>query len=142
MKQKQNRGLKMFYLSRQSLMNISGVDSRLIEIANLAIKITPIDFGYPRDGGFRSAKTQNELFKNGKSRCDGYDKKSKHQLGLAMDFYAYVNGRANWDKHSLAVVACAHMQAAMDLGYQIQWGGLWKGFADYPHIEIERKIDE
>jgi len=36
---------------------------------------------------FRSAEEQNRLFQRGKSKCDGYKVKSKHQYGLAADVY-------------------------------------------------------
>lgn len=35
----------------------------------------------------RSAIGQKEMFDNGVSGCDGYIKRSKHQLGKAMDIY-------------------------------------------------------
>ena len=126
---------------------MKGCDPRLKQIALKAIEITPIDFGIPSDGGLRSAEEQYKLFKLGASKCDGTDKKSKHQAqGLspwskAIDFYAYVNGRANWNKHYLSVIACSFLQAACELGYIIEWGGLWRSFKDYPHIQISNLMD-
>lgn len=35
----------------------------------------------------RSAEEQNRLFKEGKSKLDGYKAMSKHQVGLAADIY-------------------------------------------------------
>lgn len=35
----------------------------------------------------RSAEEQNRLFKQGLSKCDGYEKKSKHQFGISADLY-------------------------------------------------------
>ena len=55
---------------------------------------------------------------------------------MIIDFYAYVDGKASWDEGHLALVATAFMQAAIKLGYKIQWGGLWKGFKDMPHIQL------
>lgn len=125
-----------FRLSDRSLHRMVGVDRRLIEIARLAITLTPVDFGIPGDGGLRSAERQHELFDQGVSKCDGVDKKSYHQTGKALDFFAYVGGAANWDPKYLSMVACAFMQAAIILGYKIKWGGLWKGFRDMPHIQL------
>jgi len=131
-----------FQLSPRSKDRRAGVDPRLIEISDLAIRLTVIDFGIPRDGGVRIALRQNELYLDGKSKCDGYRKISRHQpsaldgLGKALDFYAYVDGKANWAQYHLAMVACAHLQAANILGHSISWGGLWKTFKDYPHIEL------
>lgn len=51
------------------------------------------------DWVLRDAETQNRLFKEGKSKCDGYKVKSKHQLGLAADLYILDNaGNIVWDK--------------------------------------------
>jgi|TARA_Y100000310_G_scaffold327068_1_gene392856 peptidoglycan L-alanyl-D-glutamate endopeptidase CwlK len=138
----------MFKLSERSKQRREGVDPRLIEIDDLAIQITLVDYGHPADAGLRTAERQNELFQNGKSQCDGYDSRSCHQSGMALDFYAYVDGKASWDKSHLAMVACAYLQAASQLGYKIRWGGLWKSKSakavngikygwDCPHIQLD-----
>ena len=128
----------MFKLSKSSKKRRAGVDERLIEISDLAIKITIVDFGIPGDGGVRTAKRQKELFLDSKSKCDGYDKKSRHQSGKALDFYAYVDGKASWKPEHLTMVAAAFLQAASILGYKLEWGGLWKGFRDMPHVQLAR----
>ena len=112
------------------------VDERLIRVEHRAIQISKIDFGIPNTGGIRSAKAQNKLFKEGKSKVDGYGKISKHQEGKALDVYAWVNGSASWEKEYLAQVAAAFLQAANELQIKIQWGGLWKNFEDMPHFEL------
>lgn len=125
-----------YQLSKSSKNNRAGVDYRLIEISDLAITLTDVDFGHPKLSGLRDASQQKLLYLDGKSQCDGEVNISKHQLGKALDFYAFVDGKASWDIVHLSAVACAMFQAAMILGYRIQWGGLWKNFKDYPHIEL------
>lgn len=125
-----------FKLSTNSKRNREGIDARLIEISDLAIQITVIDFGHPSDAGLRTSIRQNELFLDGKSKADGYNKLSYHQSGKALDFYAFVNGQASWQECHLAMVAAAHLQAASILGYKLKWGGLWKNFKDYPHVQL------
>ena len=140
-----------FKLSNSSLRNRDevngGIDPRLAEISDLAITICPIDFGHGGDSGKRSAERQHELYLDGKSNADGDRKKSNHQSGRALDFYAYVDGKASWDHAHLAVVAAAHLQAASILGYQLSWGGFWmrrepkfiNGIPygwDCPHVEL------
>jgi peptidoglycan LD-endopeptidase CwlK len=129
----------MFSLSEKSRNNMRGVDQRLIKIAEMAITITAVDFGIPADGGIRTADRQFELFQDGKSKCDGFNKKSEHQTGLALDFYAFVDGKASWEKEHLAMVAAAFLQSASMLGYKLNWGGLWKGFVDMPHVQLVNK---
>ena len=137
----------MFSLSRTSKRRREGIDPRLIEISDLAISITLVDFGHPEDAGLRTAARQQQLYKRRKSNCDGYLKQSKHQSGKALDFYAYVNGKASWEHEHLSMVACALLQAASMLGYKVSWGGLWQSDSmykaggvrygwDMPHIEI------
>lgn len=132
----------MFSLSSTSKNNREGVDIRLIQISDLAITISIIDFGHGKYAGLRTPETQNQLFKDNKSRADGYKNLSNHQSGKALDFYAYVNGRASWAPEYLAMVAAAHLQAASMLSYRIKWGGLFRtkrnklyGW-DCPHLEL------
>lgn len=126
----------MWALSNSSLKNREGVDGRLILINDLALSISPIDFGIPSMGGLRTAEQQQQLFIDGKSNCDGYENVSLHQKGLALDFYAYKDGKASWDELDLALVAAAHLQAATMLNIRLEWGGLWHSFKDYPHIQL------
>lgn len=132
----------MFTLSENSKKNRAGVDSRLIEISDLAIKISYIDFGHGRYSGLRTAEEQNQLYKDGKSKADGYNKLSNHQSGRALDFYTYVDGKVSYEPLHLAMVATAFLQAASILGYQLSWGGLWRSKKsnihgwDMPHVEL------
>ncbi len=126
-----------FKLGKNSINNLAGVDGRLIAIADLAIELTNIDFGMPSTGGLRTEADQAKLFADGVSKADGVNNKSYHQSGKAMDVYAYVDGKASWDKLHLAVIASAMLQASAQLGYKLKWGGLWKSWQDYPHFEIK-----
>ncbi|MBL4622879.1 MAG: M15 family metallopeptidase [Immundisolibacteraceae bacterium] len=126
-----------FKFSDSSRIRMSGVDARLIRIANRAIQISRVDFGIPKHGGRRSRKVQLSLFVDKKSKCDGLDNISNHQKGIALDVYAYVDGKASWDEYHLSMVACAMLQAASELGYKLKWGGLWKSWQDMPHFELD-----
>jgi len=126
----------LFSLSTNSKKNLIGVDDRLTEIVDLALTLSNVDFGIPSTGGLRTAETQARLFEEGVSQRDGVNKLSYHQSGKALDVYAYVDGRASWDKLDLALVAAAMLQAAAQLGYPLKWGGLWQSWQDYPHFEF------
>ena len=128
--------INKFHLSETSLSRLEGVDSRLVEVVKLAIQITKIDFGIPQDGGLRTAQRQNELFFNGKSKADGFTNRSKHQDGLAIDVFAYVDGKASWDEHHLTHIATAMLASASRLDVRMKWGGHWTGFVDMPHFEL------
>jgi len=136
-----------FAFSKKSVERMKGVNPQLIIIFNEALKNSPIDWGVPNDGGIRTAIRQNELFADGNSKCDGYDNLSNHQSGNALDFYAYVNGKASWEKHHLAMVAGVIMSTATRLRKQgkidieLKWGAEFgsndfNGF-DFPHIEVK-----
>lgn len=138
----------MFKLSSNSKANREGISHKLIEISDLAITLTLVDFGHDKYSGLRTPETQYGLFIDGKSNADGYATIGKHQTGNALDFYAFVDGKASWEQEHLAMVACAFFRAASILGYRIKWGGLWESRRpilkngivygwDMPHIELD-----
>jgi len=126
-----------FQLGKNSMKNMENIDDRLIDIAELAIKLSPIDFGIPSNGGFRSTQDQAELYASGKSKCDGTTNKSYHQTGKALDVFAYDDGKASWDTLHLTTIATAMLQSASQLGIELQWGGLWRSWQDLPHFQIK-----
>lgn len=127
----------MYKLSKSSEKNMQGIDPRLVEIINEALNISVMDFGIPSGGGLRTAEQQRVMFDNKVSKCDGTKNKSYHQTGKAFDIYAYVDGKASWERAHLTTVATAMLQAAAKLGYPLQWGGLWKNFKDLPHFQLK-----
>ena len=120
-----------YKLSHNSLKNREGVDSRLIAICDLALQYSTIDFGIPKTGGVRSDEEQYRLYLKGKSALDGKLKISKHQKGLALDVFAYVDGKASWKPEHLTPVALAFLKAAQVLGYHLHWGGFWNSFIEF-----------
>lgn len=125
-----------FSFSEKSRERMRGVDERLVEVMNLALHLSKIDFGIPPYGGLRSEEDQAFLYEEGKSKADGIKYKSKHQEGKAVDVYAYVDGKASWDEEHLTHIATAVLQAANQLGVKLEWGGLWNNFIDMPHFEV------
>ena len=75
--------------------------------------------GIPGTGGKRTAEEQNGLYKLGKSKADGYKRKSYHQSGNAFDIYGYVNGKATWDKEILTAIA-EHIKAVALKNYGVK----------------------
>jgi peptidoglycan L-alanyl-D-glutamate endopeptidase CwlK len=127
---------------------MDGVHGDLVLVFSEAIKYSPIDFGVPSAGGMRTKDQQKALFDDGKSKCDGIKTLSKHQRGEALDFFAFVNGKASWDKVHLSLVAAVILSTAKRLKSEgviysdFRWGGTFgskefKGW-DMPHIEIKR----
>lgn len=124
-------------LSKRSLGRLENVNPVLIAIVVDAIKDSPHDFGIPQHGGKRTVDEQNLLFKEGASKCDGFDKKSYHQSGNAFDVFGYVGSKATWDKTILTEIARHIQKVALDqYGVKLNWGGDWTSFKDMPHFQI------
>ena len=132
-----------YKLSAASIANRAGVDRRLIEISDMAITISHVDFGHGQFSGKRTAIEQNHLYTIGASKADGYIIIGKHQLGGALDAQAYINEVPSWEQNHLAMVATAFLQSASILGYKLEWGGLWRAPAgsiygwDMPHFQLQ-----
>jgi peptidoglycan L-alanyl-D-glutamate endopeptidase CwlK len=133
-----------FKLSDRSLERAKDVNPKLINLILLAIRRTPIDFGVAWMGGKRTAEEQNQLFKEGYSQCDGYEKLSKHQSGDAIDLNIFVGSKLVENKEMLCVVAGVMFSCANELGIKIIWGRDWNNngdirdnkFNDQYHFEI------
>jgi peptidoglycan L-alanyl-D-glutamate endopeptidase CwlK len=136
-----------YKFSRRSLERMNGLNEKLIELLELAIKRTPIDFGIAWYGGFRTEAMQAELFNMTPkvTTKDGIIKKSKHQSGLAVDLQPYVHNKPNAAKQNYLVLAGVMFACANELGLKLRSGMDWdmdseyltdQTFDDYPHFEI------
>ena len=127
----------MCTFSKRSLNNLIGIHPDLVKVMKEAIKDTPIDFVITE--GVRTAKRQNDLFKAKKSKCDGYTKKSNHQVkadgyGHAVDLYPLP---IQYSDAIPYIMLSKHIKdTAKKLGIRIAWGGDWKTFVDRPHYEL------
>jgi len=134
-----------FKLSERSLERAKDVNPKLINLILLAIRRTPVDFGVAWMGGKRTAEEQNQLFKEGYSQCDGYEKLSKHQSGDAIDLNIFVGSKLVENKEMLCVVAGIMFSCANELGIKIIWGRDWNNngdlrdnkFNDQYHFELD-----
>ena len=136
----------MYKLSTRSLDTMAGVNPNLVRVIKEAIATSPFDFMVTQ--GLRTAKYQNELYQQGRTKrglkvtnADGYIKKSNHQMkvdgfGYAIDF-VILNGKAlDWDTESKYEAVAKHLlEVGHKLGIDLEWGGNWR-FKDYPHIQI------
>ncbi len=98
----------MYKFGKTSSHRLSNCHKDIILVLNEAIKLTDIDFGV--SCGYRSIDEQQELYKQGRNKAgvivtyvDGVKIKSKHNNlpSLAVDIYAYVDGKATWDEKYL-----------------------------------------
>lgn len=139
-----NRNYEYGGTSKKRIATTKLVMQRLCEeaifIAN-ARKLHCPDFGISR--GLSTAEEQAALYQKGRiapgmvvTNCDGVNNRSVHQDGLAIDFYGYVNGKADYSKEVIALIATCFMEAASNLRINIDWGGSFKSISDGAHIEI------
>ena len=124
-------------LNKRSLDRLKGVNPALITILIEAAESSPIEFQIPPDGGIRTAQRQNELFKDKKSLCDGYNKLSEHQKGTAFDIFLMIDGKASWDKPRLKQVMYHIKEVALRHNITLDLGCDWTKFIDYPHAQIK-----
>jgi hypothetical protein len=123
----------MYTWGNRSLKNINTVNDVLQVLAHKIISRLTYDVGVLNTGGKRTPLQQNEIFKAGNSKCDGYVKKSYHQTGMAIDFVPYVNGKFTWSNgkaflsNAKVILECwAEMEEASLTGdYYLHWGGYW-----------------
>lgn len=118
-----------YNFSKNSVKNIQTVNPLLQELAARMIELSTVDAGVLSTGGLRTAEQQNEIFNIGNSERDGYEKKSYHQSGLAIDFVPYVDSRYTWsNKWAFLAIKKAVDKAWKDLvhgNYYLHWGGYW-----------------
>ena len=128
----------MYKFGKRSRARLKGIDSRLVNVLNELIKVMDVTI----IEGVRSAETQNKYFKDGKSKLDGINKKSNHQLGKAVDLAPYP---INWKESNRFYYMGGMVRGiAKQLNLKIRWGGDWDSdgetkdqtFMDLVHIEI------
>jgi len=83
----------------------------------------------------RTFEEQDALYQKGRTRpgpkvTNAKPGSSFHQYGLAIDFCLQVNGELKW-------VVDANWMIVVDAfkKYGFEWGGDWKSFKDFPHVE-------
>ena len=141
----------MFKFSKKSKSRLETCHPDIIQIMNVALSISNIDFGISE--GHRSINKQKEYFDKGLSKKDGVTSLSKHNYypSLAVDIYPYFNNQANWDKEHLSYLAgiihavSENLYSNKKIKHRIRWGGNWdmdgtiikdQSFNDRPHFEL------
>lgn len=120
----------MFALGKRSRDNLKGVHPDLVKVIERAIQITKQDFTVIE--GLRTKERQAELLKKGATQTLN----SRHLTGHAVDIVPWVDGTVSWDWKFYSEVRSAMIQAAGELGVEIEWGGNWKTFKDGPHWQL------
>lgn len=127
--------------SERSLKNLKGIHPDLRKVLDAALQFSPVDFVVTE--GLRTLERQKELLRIGATTT----LHSRHLTGHAIDFYAWVDtnkdGKVSFEEMSdyplMKKIADAIKFAASEHGVAVVWGGNWRTFKDYPHIELDRK---
>lgn len=122
--------------SNRTKERLKGVDERLALLVGYTLAISKVDFFVSE--GLRTTETQQKYFKEGSSQLDGINKKSKHQLGKAIDVYyvGWTNKDNDNDPRWKELIDTFKL-AANQLGLDLNFGYDWKTFVDKPHIELK-----
>lgn len=131
-----------YYLSKRSLDNLIGVHPDLVSVVERAIEITPLDFGVSE--GLRTYQKQQQMVSEGKSQTlESLHLKQMDGFSHAVDLYVLVDGKPTCEHKYFRKVIQAMFTAAIELGVQIEAGGLWRDFLDSPHFQLnQRYYDE
>lgn len=125
----------MFKFSHRSEVILEGVDDRLARVARRALELSPYDFGITC--GLRQLEEQRKLVASGASHTmDSRHLPNSQGEAEAIDIVVYVSGSVTWKAGYYRKVAQAFFAAAIELGIQIEWGGLWQSLVDGPHYQL------
>lgn len=119
-----------YKLSNRSRRRMRGLHPDLIDVVEMAIHLTEVDFTVLE--GMRTPARQKELFDIGATTTLN----SRHLTGHAVDLGAYVAGSIRWDWPLYYKIADAMKKAAGMLHVDLEWGGDWTTFKDGPHFQL------
>ncbi len=122
-------------LSNKSKERLEGVHPEMVSVVERALQLSPYDFGITE--GERTYEKQVENVEKGVSQTmKTLHFKQEDGFVHAVDFAVYVNGKITWDVRYYRKVMQAFFTAAIELGVQMEAGGLWFDFVDGPHVQL------
>lgn len=130
--------MEHYRFSKSSLDKLALAHPDLGRVAVLALKYSKYDFGIT--DSLRTVERQKQLYAEGKSQTmNSRHLPNENGVSEAIDIKVYVGGQIVWEHRYYRPVIQAFVKAAVELGVQIEFGGLWETFLDSPHIELPRK---
>lgn len=118
--------MSLWQFSTRDRERLTGVDPRLVAVAQRALDLSPYDFGITE--GVRTAERQAQLLKAGASATMN----SRHLTGHAVDVVVQIGDRISWELALYCAVAVAFREASIELNTPIRWGGCWALLRDLP----------
>ena len=121
-------------LARLQLLH-PAIRAEAIQAYNEAVKATPVGVHPIIIQTLRTFEEQDLLYQKGRTRpgpkvTNAKAGQSEHNYGFAIDFALQINGKIVWQvtKDWMTVVNIFKKHG-------FEWGGDWKSFKDYPHLE-------
>jgi peptidoglycan L-alanyl-D-glutamate endopeptidase CwlK len=129
----------MFKFGKRSMSNLSTCEEALQKLAHKALATSPKDFTIIC--GHRNKAEQDAAFKSGNSQLKFPTSKHNKLPSQAFDFCPYP---LDWDDIKSFTEIGEHILGTWEdmeekEDWDIEWGGQWKKFKDYPHIQITRR---
>jgi peptidoglycan L-alanyl-D-glutamate endopeptidase CwlK len=115
---------------RRSLAALFNVHPLLRAVADEAIK--RIDFTVVC--GHRDKRAQEQAFRDGTSRARFGESPHNYLPALAFDAYLYPIDVDSVQR--CKILAPVILDAARYVNVDIEWGGTWKSFKDWPHFQL------
>lgn len=114
------------------------IRAKAIDAYNEAVKATPAGVHPYIDQTYRSFEESDRLYAQGRTTpgeivSNAKGGQSWHNYGLALDFHLQINGKDVWDQNNPNWKVVVNIFKA----HGFTWGGDWKGFKDYPHLEYK-----
>ncbi len=132
------------FTSHRSLRVLSELSPNLVAVNNKAIQ----HIDYSLIDGARTTSQQQVIFADGRSKLDGINQRSKHQIypgkpkATAFDFIPAPF--TTWDDRPLFTgYAFFFLGIGFEMGIELRWGGDWdqdfrwkdQTWNDFPHLE-------
>ena len=109
---------------------------KAIDAYNEAVQATPKGVHPYIDETLRSFERSADLYAQGRTKPGAIVTQAKagesfHNYGLALDFHLQIDGKDVWNEKN------PNWKVVVNIfkKYGFQWGGDWKSFKDYPHLE-------
>lgn len=143
-----------------SNQRLSTVSEYLKLTAERALSRSAVDFAVPYMGGLRTAAQQNEIYKQGCTKCDGHEHKSNHQKtdhtgkGMSLDIVPYINSIGMTYKAPMRYGYIGRLmidtfeklktEGSIPQNLYLHWGGYWNPKDEYSmgwdpsHYELQK----
>ena len=123
----------MAKFGKRSLSNLETCHPSIQKVLSEAIKY----FDFSVLCGYRNQEDQDKAYSDGFSKVKFPNGKHNTNPSLAVDIAPYP---INWDDISrFHFMAGVILTVANQLNIELEWGGNWKSFKDYPHFQLKNK---